>query len=320
MNKHVIRRIASIILVIAVALLASGCRPLVEEADRISVYATFYPIYALADAVMREVPDAELHCLVQPQDGCLRNYALSDWDIALLNAGADAVLMGGRGLEGFESTLFGWGEDGPAMSALLYNLELYNQGQVHADPEAESHLKGANPHLYMSIDGAKQIVESASASMVSLDPQYSKLYAANTEAALARLDALLEENRALLTDCAGARVALLNETLIYVVQDYGLEVAAWIDRESGAVPGDNELAAWLEQLSGAEIGVVLIERQAPQALIEALEAAGYAVARLDVMSTHREGEGFDQYIEIQRGNAQALRDAFDRAQAMEEAD
>ena len=41
MNKHVIRRIASIILAIAVALLASGCRPLVEEADRISVYATF---------------------------------------------------------------------------------------------------------------------------------------------------------------------------------------------------------------------------------------------------------------------------------------
>ena len=66
--------------------------------------------------------------------------------------------------------------------------------------------------------------------------------------------------------------------------------------------------------------MVLIERQAPQALIEALEAAGYAVARLDVMSTHREGEGFDQYIEIQRGNAQALRDAFDRARAMEEAD
>ena len=55
-------------------------------------------------------------------------------------------------------------------------------------------------------------------------------------------------------------------------------------------------------------------------LFRAEEKAGYTLARLDVFSTHREGEGFDQYIEIQRGNARALRDAFDRARAMEEAD
>ena len=313
MNKHVIRRIASIILVIAVALLASGCRPLVEEADRISVYATFYPIYALADAVMREVPDAELHCLVQPQDGCLRNYALSDWDIALLNAGADAVLMGGRGLESFESTLFGWGESGPAVTAVLYNLELYNQ-EDHADGETESHLRGANPHLYLSLDGAQHMIESIAASMQSLDPKYAEKYVENAQKAVERLDAQLSENRKWLAKWAGQSVILMNETLIYLALDYGLNVAEWIDRESGDNLVDSELTACLERLKAADARVILIEKQAPRRLVEALEGAGYAVARLDVLSDHGESAGFNDYLSIQSANAQAIARAFGEAE------
>lgn len=317
-----LRRAVAIALVfLAVAALLAGCGRLVPEKDSISVYATFYPIYALTDAVMADVPDAELHCLVQPQDGCLRSYALSDWDISLLASGADAVIAGGRGLESFEQTLFSWGEEGPAVSAVLYNLELYNQGEgVGGDSEAESHLTGANPHLYMSIEGAKEIVESISASMISLDPQYSDTYIQNAEAASGQLDALLKENRELLSDYSGAGVALMNEGLIYVAQDYGFAVASWIDRESGASMGDNELADCLNRLSEAEVQVILIEKQAPQALVEALEAAGYAVARIDVLSTHREGEGFDRYIEIQRENAQAIREAFERVDAGKDMD
>ena len=306
------RRIALLIALVILCIAATGCRPLVSDGiESLSVYATFYPIYALADAVMRDVPDAALHCLVQPQDGCLRSYKLSDWDISMLSSGADAVLMGGRGLESFESALFGWGEGGPAMSAVLYNLELFNQSEGSADPENESHLKGPNPHLYMSVEGAKEIVQSISAMLVAMDPRYADRYAVNTDAALNRLDGLLVENRELLQGCSGARVALMNETLIYVAEDYGLEVAEWIDRESGQVMGDNELAQCLERLSEAEISVVLIERQAPQALTEALEGAGYAVARLDVLSTHGEGDGFEAYIRAQRENARVLREALD---------
>ena len=94
------RRILSIASIAIAAMLAlSACAPLVpEEASEISVYATFYPLYALTDALMDGVPNASLHCLVQPQDGCLRSYTLSDWDAALLASSADAVIAGGRGL------------------------------------------------------------------------------------------------------------------------------------------------------------------------------------------------------------------------------
>jgi len=308
--------VALILLILASAL--AGCKPLVQDEDGpISVYATFYPIYALTSAVMRDVPDAALHCLVQPQDGCLRAYQLSDWDVALLARGADAVIAGGRGLESFESALFGWGESGPAVSAVLYNLELYNQDQ-QADGESQSHLQGPNPHLYMSLAGATQIVESISATMVSLDPAYSEQYVANAQAAIEALNERLEANRAKLADFSGRRVALMSEALVYVTRDYGLEIGEWIERETGADFGDNELAAWLERLGSADVEVILIEKQAPQALKAALEAAGYAVAAIDVLSTHTEDEGFDRYLEIQGENAQAIFDAFACADAGKE--
>ena len=312
------RAFAMALILFALTAALAGCRPLVQPMDEpISVYATFYPIYALTDAVMRDVPDAALHCLVQPQDDCLRAYQLSDWDVALLARGADAVISGGRGLESFESALFAWGEDGPAVSAVLYNLELYDQASS-ADGEAQSHLQGPNPHLYMSLEGAKQIVESISAAMVSLDPAYSGQYIANAQASEGALNALLESLRGKLAACTGRRVVLMSEALVYVAQDYDLDVADWIERETGANFGDNELAMWLERLSQCDAEVVLIEKQAPQALREALEAAGYSVAAIDVLSTHAEGEGFDRYLEIQGENAQAILDAFERADAGKE--
>ena len=56
------RAVIMALITLALASMLSGCKPLVQEPDgSISVYATFYPIYALTDAVMREVPDAQLH-------------------------------------------------------------------------------------------------------------------------------------------------------------------------------------------------------------------------------------------------------------------
>ena len=298
-----------------VALAAAGCRPLVEDdTEALSVYATFYPIYALTDAVMDGVPDAELHCLVQPQDGCLRSYQLSDWDAALLAAGADAVMLGGRGLESFEGALFDWGDDGPAVSAILYNLELYDAGTT-GDGEAESHFRGINPHLYMSLEGARQMVASIAALLQSMDPRYAGQYAENAKEADAALAAALNDAQGVLEGYRGRRVAVLNEALMYAARDYGLEIAEVLERESGDGMSGEALEKAIEGLSAAGIDAVLIEKQAPQAFVEAIGAAGFEVALMDVMSTHAEGEGFDAYLQIQAANARAVADALARAAA-----
>ena len=296
-------------LTLLLALVLAGCHPLVtEEGKPLSIYATFYPIYALTDALLNDIPDATLHCLVQPQDGCLRAYQLSDWDAYML-ASADAVICGGRGLESFESLLFQLGENGPAIFAALYNLDLY-EGKAAADRE-ESHLDGPNPHLYMSVSGAKAMLEGICGALVNLDPRYSETYFDNLEQAQTRLDQLSEETRGIAGKMQGQSVALMNEALIYTANELGLEIAEWIDRESGEALYDDSLKECIEKLDVSGAKVILIEKQAPASLVEALEAAGYALARLDVLSTHREADGFDGYIEAQMNNARAIGRAFE---------
>lgn len=302
-----------LIAMLALLLALSGCRPLVTDGEKdISIYATTYPIYALADALMEGVPNARLHCLIQPQDGCMRSYQLSDWDIYLLANSADAVIAGGRGLESFESTLFSWGDKGPAVSAVLYNLELY-EGQSAGETTSEdaSHLEGPNPHLYMSVDGVETMLEAVSGTLMALDPRYGELYADNEVRAEAALEGLRARMEGVKATCGGSRVILMNEALIYLALDCGLEVADWVDRESGVALYGSDLEDMLARLGKSNAKVVLIERQAPASLVEALRENGYSVALIDILSTHREGEGFDTYIRAQEDNADAVLRAFE---------
>ena len=157
-----------------------------------------------------------------------------------------------------------------------------------------------------------QRVESIAASMQAMDPDYADSYAENAAASMDQLNALAEELQAENEALRGKPVILMNEALIYVAQDYGLTVAEWIDRESGIAYYDDELAKCLEKLKSSGAGVILIERQAPTGFVHALEDSGFIVARIDILSTHREDAGFDTYLRVQRENAAAIRAAFQR--------
>ena len=92
----------------------------------------------------------------------------------------------------------------------------------------------------------------------------------------------------------------MNEALLYTAQDCGLEVAATAVRESGERIYDSQLEQCLELLQEGGAEVVLIERQAPKPFVEDLEAVGFIVAQLDVMSTRGEEDGAEGYFEAQR--------------------
>lgn len=305
-------------LALALILLLTGCSPMVEEenSESLSVYATFYPIYALAEMVIGGVPDVELHCLVQPQDGCLRSYSMSDWDLSLLAASADVVIAGGRGLESFEGTLEALSDQASILLIeALSGLTLFQEDEE--TDEESTHFDGANPHLYMSVDGAMSIVENIETAMVLLDADHAEDYRSNAAAALSELEALKAEIQQETADCAGQSAAVLNEALVYAAQDYGLEIATTVVRESGERLYDSQLEQCVEMLEQSGAKVVLIERQAPKPFVDELEAAGFAVAQLDVLSTLGETDGAQGYFDALRENARAVAEAFSRAEGEE---
>lgn len=297
-------------------LLLTGCQcqpaqePEPTESPEQVIYASFYPIYALSEMILQNVPDMQLHQLVQPQDSCLRNYQLSDWDLYQIAFNADAVLLGGRGLESFESAMQSLGDNGPAVVTLFQNLELDNNGKQAADDDA-SHLADENPHLYLSTRALPDIFESLHAYMLELDPMYESIYTQNLDAALARANALIAKYDAVTQMInQAAPVALMNEALIYPANDLGLNVVCRIDRESGVNLYGSELDSAIEALKESQTSVVFIEKQAPDALVNAIDAAGFAVVKLDILSTGRADMGADGYFEAMQANLEAVKQAL----------
>lgn len=311
---HLKKMTRMVLTVATMAIALSGCSqkaaPQIVQTENLSIYATFYPLYACTAWITENVPDVELHCLIQPQDACLRNYTLSDWDLALLAGSADVVIAGGEGLESFEDILYALGENGPSVLSLFAGMDLMDSGAIHPsiESDSETHWSGDNPHIYMSIDGAIEICTRIANGLSILDAAHSDLYAANLQAAKAELESLRAELQAALSFAAGQKVIVMNEALLYLAQEYGLEIDLCCMRESGEDTFDGDL-------STADSKIILIEKQAPQSLCRQLQDRGYHLVKLDVLSTRRADEGFQGYISAMRSNAQALADALQGANA-----
>lgn len=304
------KRVAAAILTVCLLALA-GCGRIVEPVSTPShVYASFYPIYALSGLVLDGISGIRLSCLTQPQDGCLRSYGISDWDLYRLSYDADAVIIGGRGLESFESLLYSIGDTGPAVISAMTGLELYNDEDDTEITEDTSHLVGANPYLYMSINGAEAMTSQISDALKALYPSFADEIDDNTIKALETLSDIRTRCGEIAGDISGNSIILMNEALIYAALDYGLDVEYWYDRESGTGISGNDLIEVIKDLNECTSKIVLIEKQAPTSLTEALSDAGFTVCLLDTMTTCVSGEGGNGYERAQLMNAQALKNAI----------
>lgn len=288
--------------------LLSGCSPIVKDVSQTTnIYTTFYPIYALTEQIAEGVENVEIHCLVQPQDVCLRSYDLSDWDLYLLGYSADAVLSAGNGLEGFEDKLHEIGESVLPVAEVLYGVPMEQFEDVASDEE--SHFSGENPHVYMSLSNAAVILDNIAGTLSILDSENADSYAANCISAQEKFEQIWADVEKQTEVCNGVTAAVMHEALLYPALECGLEIAAVFERESGEMLYGNSIEECLTELEEKKVQVVLLEQQAPRALIEVLTEAGYAVVRLDILSTYSENKGAEGYVNALIGNAQRIADA-----------
>ena len=296
----------SALLALLCAVLFAGCvRIELPVPEPQTVYASFYPIYALAAGVCENVPGLTLSCLTQPQDGCLRSYSLSDWDAALLS-GADMLIMSGRGLENWEETL-----EGGALPVLKAAEGLHLLGEEEQMTDESGHFEGTNPWAFLSVQGARGMTAAIAAGMSALDPDYAAIYAENLAAMEKRFDALSADMRSALSGIDLPGMILMQEGLAYFARDIGAVSYIEIEREAGSDMSDIEFADALEKMSASGYSLVLIEKQAPQGLIKALENEGYTVVLIDILTDHSESEGADGYFSAMLRSTQALAAALE---------
>ncbi|MBO4367743.1 MAG: zinc ABC transporter substrate-binding protein [Clostridia bacterium] len=288
---------------ILMCILLTGCIKIdldLPDPMPITVYTSFFPVYVLAEAITRDIPNLTVYCLTQPQNGCLRSYTLSDWDAALL---AVADIFVSCGIE--DASFFNALSDAAATVDLSRNLPL-----IESTGTEESHFNGLNPWYFLSVSGMRSMLAVFAGAMAQLDPDCAALYEANRAAADEKLASLEAEMKAIYAAGVPEGAILMQEGLEYIAQEAGIGQYLMIEREAGAPMGDNEYASALKRMKGSGYSTILTERQVPDSLATLLEADGFTVIKLDIMNDHLPQDGLDGYISGMLGNTRAISQAF----------
>lgn len=130
----------------------------------------------------------------------------------------------------------------------------------HDDHDGHSH-EGLDPHAWLSPDNAQIWLGTIAAELSALDAEHAAQYAANAEAATARLEALDDTLKAQLAPLKDRPFVTFHQAYGYFTRHYGLSDAGAINWGDATSAGAAKLQALTETLKAGQIACVFPEAQ-----------------------------------------------------------
>lgn len=292
-------------LVLALLLVLSACGGQ-ESADApaddtgLSVVATTYPVYLLADAVIGEEAGVNLALMIDQSISCLHDYTLSVENMRLLD-GADAVLLSGAGLEDFL-------DDALAAAGDLVQVDC-SQG-VDLLPSQEDPGE-SDPHYWMDPVRACQMVENLALGLSQLLPESADAFSANAQAAQdAILDAYAQEQEAL-ADLSCRELITFHDGFAYFAEAFDLTILRSIEEESGSEASAQEVSQILQEVESHSLPAIFTEKNGSDSTAQVIQReSGVAIYQLDLlMSGDKNTDGLAAYIAGMDANVAVIQEA-----------
>jgi len=265
--------------------------------QEILVITSFYPIYIMALNVVNGVPGVSVQNLTPPSTGCLHDYSLTVKDMKKL-AHASILITNGAGMESFVERV---AKQYPKLTIvpLAQGIPL-----IRGDRDASE-----NPHVWVSVSDAIIEVNNLGKAMEALDPAHAQLYRATTSRYVTKLEDLRTRMHSALSPYRGRKIITFHEAFAYFAQEFGLEIAAVVEREPGSQPSAQELAHTIDLVKENGIRVLFSEPQYPASAAEAIaRETGAHVYVLDPAVTGPDDP--DAYPRIMEANLAVLTQAL----------
>lgn len=281
------------------ALLCLGCSNDEPKDDgNINIVTSFYPMYVAAINVADGIDGVTVSNLTEPQTGCLHDYQLSTKDMKNLE-NAEVFIINGGGMEAFIDKVM---KDRPGMKVVDAS-----QGIDMIEEDGE-----ANPHVWVSVSNAIKQVENISTQLAEIDPAHKAQYEANAKAYIEKLTALRQEMHEELAPFKGREIVTFHEAFPYFADEFGLKLAAVIEREPGSEPTPAELEETIEIVQAAGIKSLFTEPQySPKAAETIANATGAKLYVLDPVVTGEAAPAAkDDYIIVMKKNEDVLKEAL----------
>jgi zinc/manganese transport system substrate-binding protein len=213
-------------------------------------------------------------------------------------AGADLIVVNGFGFEGWLPRLVQSAGSKAKVIAATDGITPLRRGSA------------ADPHAWQAVDNAEAYVANIRTALSAADPAGSAQYRANTEAYLAKLDALGREVRDAVARIPPARrkVISTHNAFSYFAAAYGIAFIAPLGVSTESEPSARDIANIITQIKQAKIPAVFLENVSDPRLIQRISAETGARVGGTLYSDSLTGEKGEAptYIDMVRHNIKAL--------------
>lgn len=305
------KRILSALLCAAVCLTGfSGCGTPAKESSRLKLLASFYPIAIMALNITDGVEGVAVESMAQQQTGCLHDFQMTTADMKKAET-ADAFLINGAGMEGFLDKISDQLPELPVIDSSA-GIPLIASGEDHHHDGGEGHdhdQEDYNPHLWVSITNCMEQVRNLSEGIIALDPEHEAEYRENTETYLEKLSALRDKMHSALDHVKNKDIITFHEAFPYFAEEFGLHIAAVINREPDSQPSAKELADTIRLVRETGVKALFVEPLYPETSADIIAAE--TGAQVYVLDPAVSGEwDKNAYLTAMESNLQVLAQAL----------
>ena len=294
-----------LILLVIASMLLSGCAA--AEGD-VTVLASFYPVFVLAENVLDGVDGVQLLSLTAPSTGCLHDYQLLPRDMRALSS-ARMLLINGAGMESFLPDVESQYKSVQIVDC-SQGVTLLKEEDHDEEEREEGHDHGEyNAHIWLDPQNAVKMVENMEKALAALLPDAADRIHANARQYTQRLLAVDEEVRSALKGVQNRTIVTFHEAFPYFAAAYDLQVAAVVALEPEEPISPRMLAEVIEKVKAAGNPPLFSEPQYANAALTAIaRETGAPVYQLDPLVT---GDGaLTAYEDVMRGNLAVLLEAL----------
>ncbi|HEX2944393.1 MAG TPA: metal ABC transporter substrate-binding protein [Clostridia bacterium] len=270
------------------------------DQTRFNIVTSFYPVYIATINVTKGIEGVVVTNMTKPQTGCLHDYSLRPDDLKMLER-ADAFVINGAGMESFLDDVIKQRE----------NLRIITAA---ADIPLIKDRDGVdNPHVWVSITNEIKCVENIADQLSAVDPAHSAQYIANKNAYTNKLKSLKDELHKELDGLKNKDIITFHEAFPYFAQEFGLNIAAVVEREPGSEPSPKELGGIIDAVEKTGSRALFAEPQYSSKAADAIaRETGAKVYSLDPGVTGDSApDVFNAYLETMWQNGRTLKEALE---------
>lgn len=238
----------------ALLLLAVGIPAQAAAVHKLRIGVTLHPYYSFAANIVGD--RAEVVPLIDAGFNP-HNYAPRPEDLKRATT-LDALIVNGIGHDEFAFKIV----EAAGMKDKLRLI--YANESVALIPVAGSggDMRAVNPHTFVSLAAATQQVYTIARALGKLDPGNATFYRENANAYATRIRRMKAEFMSQLTqaDLAHFRCATMHDAYGYLLQEFGLQIAAVIEPRHGVQPTARQMADTIARIKDAKVDVLFAEK------------------------------------------------------------